>query len=211
MNIEVYSDGSATTADKPGGWAWVLIVDGIKHCEGSGHEENVSNNDMELQGALEGLTAASKLIGDLANLNSVKNTYKSPSVTLCSDSKLVLGWASGEYRFKQENKLEKYVQLQFLVKTMDVKTEWIPGHSGHPYNERCDKLANDARKGIKDLDKSSQNMDTRIGAKKTGVVCLWYGDQLKIIDLENHIVENYNREVHGKRGSIMEIREEKSR
>ena len=87
------------------------------------------------------------------------------------------------------------------------------GHSGDPFNERCDKLANDARKGklIKYIDKPTENRETKIGTKKESVVCLWHKDQLKVIDLENGIVENYDRELHGKRGSLIEIREEKTR
>jgi hypothetical protein len=50
-----------------------------------------------------------------------------------------------------------------------------------------------------------------IGSKKNGVVALWYGSTLKIVDLEKNIVENYNRDAHGKRGTLIQIREEKSR
>lgn len=27
MNVEIYTDGSATTADKPGGWPWESAMD----------------------------------------------------------------------------------------------------------------------------------------------------------------------------------------
>ena len=39
---------SATIATKPGGWAWVITIDGKFHCEGSGHLEKATNNDAEL-------------------------------------------------------------------------------------------------------------------------------------------------------------------
>lgn len=206
MNIEIYSDGSATTSDKSGGWAFVVIVDGKFHHEHSGHLESATNNDAELAAALNGLEYVLNYSSTFHNSFPIEM-----EVTLISDSEIVLNWINGTYRFKQIEKLPLYEQLCRLVKKLSVKTKWVKGHSGDVWNSRCDKLANYARKGIKDLDKSPQNMDTKIGAKKTAVVCLWYGDQLKVIDLENHIVENYNREVHGKRGSIMEIREEKSR
>ena len=88
-------------------------------------------------------------------------------VTLCSDSQIILGWTDGTYRFKQQNKLNKYKQLQFLVKRLDVKTRWIKSHNGDEHNERCDKLANMARKSVKeDLDKPITKGDTRIGKEK---------------------------------------------
>ena len=221
MIIDVFSDGSAQTKDKPGGWAWVLVVNGMKHSEGSGHVEKATNNDMELESSIQGLAAALKII-NIAKENSKCGDYAltptgdyipTYTVTLVSDSQIVLGWASGTYKFKQLDKIEKYEQLRFVMKRLNAKTRWVKGHSGDEHNERCDKLAKDARKGIttKDLDNSGPKPDTKIGTKKNGVASLWYAGQLKIVDFENGIIENYNREVHGKRGSMIEIREEKSR
>ena len=31
---------------------------------------------------------------------------------------------------------------------MSVKTQWVQGHSGDEFNDRCDKLANIARKSL---------------------------------------------------------------
>jgi ribonuclease HI len=211
QKIEVFTDGSATTADKPGGYAWVLIVDDKFHSEGSGRSENATNNDMELQAAVEGLNAAFKLawppIEVLGNYNPVDLM---PEVVLCSDSRLVLGWASGEYRFKQEHKMVKYKQLKMLMDIMFAQTKWIKGHSGVVWNERCDKLANQARLNL-NVDKALNSVDTRIGSKKTGIVSLWYQGILRLVDFEQGIVETYNREAHGKRGSVIEIREGKDR
>ena len=96
---------------------------------------------------------------------------------------------------------------------MNVKTQWIRGHSGDPWNERCDKLANHARKDLPldGLDLNNSKISTRIGTKKKDVVSIWYSGKLKIIDFETGIVEDYNREAHGKRGSPIEIREGKER
>lgn len=213
--IEVFTDGSATVPSKPGGYGYVLVVDGVKHSEGSGYSPNASNNDMEMAGAIFGLAAALKLafppINVLGQLEVVE--VVPPEVTLCSDSQLILGWSDGRFRFKQESKMDKYKQLQFLVKRLNVKTKWIKGHAGNVYNERCDFLANQARKQLptESLDKPTQIVDTKIGVKKNGIICLWHLGVLKVIDLENHVIENYNREVHGKRGSAIEIREEKER
>jgi hypothetical protein len=137
-----------------------------------------------------------------------------PEVYLVSDSQLILGWASGEYRFKQAGKLEKYYQLQALVQKLRVKTRWVRGHNGDEFNERCDQLANEARLGVqnkKEREEAKERGETLIGTKKSGVMCVWYKNCLKVIDLETNVVENYDREIHGARGSMLEIREEKSR
>lgn len=209
MMISVYTDGSATTADKPGGWAYVLVGDDGVISEECGHVENATNNDMELEAAIKGLSAALIWINNHYMLYSLD--VQLPYVELCSDSELILGWANGQYKFKQEDKIEKYVKLRYFMTQLNAETRWIKGHSGNIYNERCDKLANQARKGITELDNAILMKDTKIGTKKDGVVALWYGSVLKIVDLSNNIIENYNREIHGKRGSMIEIREEKSR
>lgn len=208
MKIDVYSDGSGMTADTDGGYGWVIVIEGRKFSEGSGHLNNVSNNDMELEGAIQGLTAAFELINDPKQI-----FMSNVEVTLVSDSQIVLGWASGEYRFKQEHKIEKYKKLKHLMMVLNAKTRWVKGHSGDEFNTRCDKLANNARKGISEeaLDKETPKGDTRIGTKKAHVISLWYAGQLKVIDFETGIIENYSREVHGKRGSVIEIREDKTR
>jgi ribonuclease HI len=207
MKIEIYSDGSAQTADKPGGYGWVLIVDGHYHSEGSGHLEKATNNDAELIASLKGLEAALNFIA--ADPSSFPQEHE---VTLKSDSEIVLGWASGVYRFKQTEKMPLYNELIRLMKKTRAKTQWIKGHSGHVHQERCDELANAARLNLPTPQiKDKILTHSLIGKKKEGVSCIWYGDQLKIISLTNNIIEDYDREKHGKRGSSLEIRKEKLR
>ena len=141
--IEVFTDGSATIATKPGGYGFVILADGVKVSEGSGQMLTATNNDAELEAAIQGLASVLKMLStneDYAQKGIV------PEVTLVSDSEIILGWANGTYRFKQMKKRNKYDQLQFLVKKLRIKTRWVEGHSGNEHNDRCDKLANDARK-----------------------------------------------------------------
>lgn len=213
MKIEVYSDGSATTKDKPGGYGYVIVIDGVKHSEGNGHMANASNNDAELEAAIQGLGAALKIVGKYDGTFTTEHdgTF---DVTLCADSQVVLGWVSGRYRFKQQDKMHKYDQLRFIVKRLNVNTRWVEGHSGDEHNERCDKLANEARLGVSNKTKKAEaviNGNTLIGTKKTGTLCVWYKNSLKVIDLDTNVIENYDRTTHGPRGGVLEIREEKSR
>jgi ribonuclease HI len=213
MQIEVYTDGSATVSSRPGGWAFVIVIDGKKHSECSGHMAGASNNDAEMEAAIQGLAAALKFINTSRQANS-ETSQVDFDVTLCSDSELNIGWTSGRYRFKQAEKIDKYNQLQYLAKRLKVQTRWVKGHSGDEHNERCDKLANEARVGVnrkKDIAEAIAAGKTLIGSKKSGTLCVWYKNQLKVIDLETNIVENYERTIHGARGGVLEIREEKSR
>ena len=197
MRIEVYTDGSATTKNKPGGWAYVIVIDDTKYAECSGHLDSATNNDAELEAAIQGLGAVAELLtNNRISLKLPALTTHSPllSVFLCSDSELILGWASGRYNFKQAEKMDKYYSLQKLVNLLDVKTRWIKGHSGDEYIERCDKLANEARLGVnRNKDKADAILEgkTLIGTKKLGVICLWYKNCLKVVDFETNIIEDY--------------------
>ena len=38
--------------------------------------------------------------------------------------------------------------LHAAQKRLEVKWQWIRGHAGHQYNERCDRMAERARAGL---------------------------------------------------------------
>lgn len=207
MLLEVYTDGSATTNDKPGGWAYVIVANGTKYSEGSGHMERASNNDAELEAAIQGLRAAKELSQEPVKEEDANIPIE---VTLVSDSQLILGWANGSYKFRQADKMDKYKTVQLYVANMGVKTRWVEGHSGEEHNERCDELANKARLGLERLE-DIKDGKSAIGNKKIGVGCFWYKDILKVVDLGYNVIEDYDRNIHGPRGTILEVREDKFR
>lgn len=225
IRIEIFTDGSATIAENPGGYGWVLIVDGIKHSEGNGHVEKGTNNDLELEAAIHGLTAVYKFV-----IEQKKQGNNGPfEVLLRSDSQLVLFWADGSHRFKQLDKLPRYNILRELFKRLNATSKWVQGHSGHEHNERADLLANlgrlklgindslpkTARKNKKKREKIKEKLDsmknspvpaTPIGRKTENVFNIWFKGVLKIVDLEKDLCENYDETIHGKRNSVMEYK-----
>jgi len=164
MKIEVYTDGSATTKDKPGGYGWVIVIDDQFHSEGSGCIPNATNNDAELEAAIKGLANAYNIAINMPVeiLGKLEPVPLLPEVTLVSDSQIILGWVSGSYRFKQEKKIQKYQVIQRLKSMMYIKTRWVEGHTGDTWNERCDKLAGmerDKAMGVtRKARKSSKNL-----------------------------------------------------
>ena len=135
--IELYCDGSGTSVGKPGGWGFVVVVDGTKVHEDSGSLVDASNNVAELTAALKGL----------------EYIYSHPDledrhITLVSDSQLVLGFASGEWEPKKFHLLLLASKVNKLYSLLEASKRWVKGHSGDEYNEQCDKLAKTARKEL---------------------------------------------------------------
>jgi ribonuclease HI len=199
MNLEVYADGSANSDDKPGGYGWVLVQDGIKIKEGNGHMERASNNDAELMGAIHGLSAALQ--------HSMFLGIKTHKITLVSDSQIVLKWADGTYAFKQLNKIDKYEALCKLMELTSAKTRWVKGHSGDVHNERCDKLANAGRLKVDICDIKNQKK-SKIGKSIEGIFLFEFNGIKKIVDLIRNKVEDYSTE-HAEISELKALKEEK--
>lgn len=130
--VELYTDGSNRGNPGPGGWG-ALLRCGSHERELSGPIQSATNNIAELTAVIKGLEALKK------------PCY----VRLVSDSKYVVNgvnkwmwaWAKGGWVKPNANQ-ELWKRLYKLVNFHKrVKAEHVKGHSGHPENERVDKLA----------------------------------------------------------------------
>lgn len=141
MQIEIYSDGSGTTQGSPGGWAFVIVKDGVQVYEESGGLIKATNNEAELNAAINGLKYA------VANYSG-----DDVSFTLVSDSQLVLGYANGSYRVKAFHLVPLSIELKKNYQKLGASTRWVKGHAGNPHNERCDVLAGQEREKLMKVD-----------------------------------------------------------
>lgn len=135
-HVDIYTDGACRGNPGNGGWGAVLVY-GDREMELSGGDHDTTNNRMELLAAINALSA-----------------LKIPcEVTLTSDSKYLTdainkGWLDS-WRRRGWRKADKSAVLNVdlwemlipLLERHDVTFIWVKGHDGHPYNERCDKLA----------------------------------------------------------------------
>lgn len=139
-------DGSGSTTGTPGGWAYILqalnIETGeiLKHQEGFGGAVSSSNNRMELTALLMGIRALKK----------------PTTLTVIGDSEYVLnGWRENwlaAWQAKNWHKVKNvdiWKQLLKAVEPHEIEWQWVRGHTGHPLNERCDKLAGECRRAVK--------------------------------------------------------------
>jgi ribonuclease HI len=141
----IYTDGACSGNPGPGGWGTVLYLsDGGIHELGGG-EAQTTNNRMEMQAAIAGLTL-------------LRDSGQADPVTVHTDSEYVLKgitqWIAGWKRRGWVNSAKKPVLNRDLWEALDSITtevnqaldrplQWIyvRGHSGDPGNERCDAIA----------------------------------------------------------------------
>ena len=137
--VHAFTDGACSGNPGPGGWG-VLLRMGKHEKELCGGEADTTNQQMELQAAIEALKALTKPC----------------RITIHSDSKYVVqgmsewihnwkakGWKTAGK--KPVSNLERWQQLDAIAVKHQVTWQWIKGHAGHPENERADELA---RSGI---------------------------------------------------------------
>ena len=134
--VEIYTDGACSGNPGAGGWGAVLVY-GKAEKELSGGEKETTNNRMELTAVIEALSALNEPC----------------EVALTTDSKYVCdaineGWLSA-WIMKGWRKADKkpvlnvdlWEKLLPLLDEHRVTFNWVKGHAGHTYNERCDALA----------------------------------------------------------------------
>ncbi|MBE6712097.1 MAG: ribonuclease HI [Ruminococcaceae bacterium] len=134
--VKIYTDGACSGNPGPGGFCAILVYAG-KEKVISGGEKVTTNNRMELLAVITALEA-----------------LKEPCrVEIVSDSKYVVdaiekGWLAS-WQAKGWRKADKkpvlnvelWQRLLPQLTTHQVHFNWIRGHAGHPYNERCDAVA----------------------------------------------------------------------
>lgn len=133
--IEIYTDGACSGNPGPGGWGAVLRFQG-KEKEISGGSRSTTNNQMELQAAIEALKALKEsCVVDLYT----DSQYLRQGITQWIHNWKKNGWKTADKKAVKNQEL--WVELDELVKVHSINWHWLKGHAGHPENERCDELA----------------------------------------------------------------------
>jgi len=141
--VVVFTDGGCIENPGPGGWAAIIVRDGMCK-EISGGFRLTTNNRMELYACIQALKETARDQG---------------GVTIYTDSQYLVsavekGWArkwrsNGWMRDKAHRALnaDLWSELLELLEGRKVSFRWVRGHAGQPENERCDELARRAARG----------------------------------------------------------------
>ena len=131
--VDIYSDGSGRDSG-PGGYGVILRYGGHEK-ELSGFEPAATSQRMELIAAIRGLEA-------LQSPRRVR-VFSDSQYLVRGMSEWLKGWIrTGRLETPEALKNQDlWQQLASLSGKHEVTWQWLPGHAGHHFNERCDKLA----------------------------------------------------------------------
>ena len=135
--ITIYTDGAAKGNPGNGGYG-VVMMSGKHRKELSEGFRMTTNNRMELLSVIVAL-----------------ETIKNPAdVAVFSDSKYVVdsvekGWVFGWQKkgFKGKKNIDLWKRFLLIYPKHQIKFNWVKGHAGNVFNERCDELAVAAAEG----------------------------------------------------------------
>ena len=140
--VDIYTDGACSGNPGPGGWGIVIICNDRKK-EIYGGEKETTNNRMEI-------TAAIKALEALSHPSHVRlytdSTYLRNGITQWIERWKKNGWKTADN--KKVKNVDLWRHLESAAGRHEIKWQWIKGHSGHPENDRADKLA---RTGIQEM------------------------------------------------------------
>ena len=137
-DVDIYTDGACSGNPGPGGWACILIAQGVEK-EASGFEPATTNNRMEL-------TAAIKALNLLNRPCNVRLYSDSAYLISAFNEGWLDNWQRNGWRNTTGNPVSNpdlWKELLRLSEIHDVTWIKVKGHSDNEYNNRCDKLAVD--------------------------------------------------------------------
>lgn len=140
--VELYADGACKGNPGRGGWGVILRARG-REKELYGGEAATTNNRMELQAVIEGLSALKR--------RSRVRVYTDSQYVQKGISEWIHDWKRRGWRTAAKAPVKNadlWRVLDEVAGGHEVEWHWVKGHAGHPENERADALAN---RGVEEL------------------------------------------------------------
>ncbi len=133
--VEIFTDGACSGNPGPGGWGALMIHRGVER-ELCGGEAQTTNNRMELRAAIEAISALRR--PSKVRL-STDSTYLKNGITQWMATWKRNGWRTAGR--KPVKNIDLWQRLDDVIRKHEIEWTWVRGHTGHPRNERADRLA----------------------------------------------------------------------
>jgi ribonuclease HI len=147
--LKIYTDGGCSGNPGPGGWAFVMVLETFQGhkilTEESGSEKDTTNNRMELTAVIESLRTLRTMSPQKAAIYT-DSQYVQKGIT-----EWIGKWKRNSWRTSDKKPVKNqdlWIELDSLTAEFSLDWVWVRGHSGIDYNERCDRLTQEAIRSI---------------------------------------------------------------
>ena len=116
----------------------VYIIHGSDEIELFDGNPNTTNNQMEMQAAIEALKY-------LKEVNQPIDLYTDSNYLRQGITEWIFNWKKNNWRTASKKPVankDLWIEISELSSVMAVNWHWVKGHDGDPGNERADYLAN---------------------------------------------------------------------
>ncbi|MDR1506287.1 MAG: ribonuclease HI [Treponema sp.] len=154
--FSIYTDGGCSGNPGPGGWAYVILTPGesgpLVCAEEAGGESWTTNNRMELSAVIEALKKVKTLPGNESRISSAKITiytdsqYVQKGITEWIHTWKLKGWRNSNKSPVKNQDL--WQDLDSLAGALPLVWQWVKGHAGNKYNEKCDAMVQNIIHGL---------------------------------------------------------------
>jgi len=146
--IEIYTDGACYPNPGIGGWAFIILNDGVEVGRHSGGSANATNNTMELTAALKALQWIREYPGHGKEIEIV--IYTDSQYLIQGITKWIKGWQARQWTTRQHEPVKNKDLWQSIAHLISkqVKWKWVRGHNENRYNEIVDVMAVEARRRV---------------------------------------------------------------
>jgi len=149
--LKIYTDGGCSGNPGPGGWAYIIVQDTPSGAEileeKQGGERNTTNNRMELGAVIAALRALQTLEGPNKATIYTDSQYVQKGIT-----EWIHAWKRNSWRTSDKKPVKNqdlWMELDTLAGELPLSWEWIRGHSGIAFNEKCDQMTQEAIRSIR--------------------------------------------------------------
>lgn len=146
-HVDIYTDGACSGNPGPGGWGAILIyLDTEK--EMSGCEADTTNNRMELTGPIKALEALKQPcdVSIYTDSSYVYNAFTQGWIKNWQNN----GWLTSAK--KPVENMDLWHELLKLTSIHNVTWHKVKGHADNEKNNRCDQLAREAIRTVRNRD-----------------------------------------------------------
>lgn len=176
--IRIYTDGGCSGNPGPGAWATIILSEKKDPVELSDSEMNTTNNRMELTAVIRAL----EYIGETDTQIEVftDSEYVQKGISQWMENWIKRGWktASGS---PVKNK-DLWMHLKEKSDVFSIQWNWVRGHAGNEWNERCDKLVGIQINTLKH--KSSKENPTKVHKVKKIHQVASIKDKMDVLGIE---------------------------